>query len=339
MLKAEQLLKPGFILVLAGSVLFTSACAANKAAQPITGSKATTAQTEGQQKDTIEAAGKIKAKTTKNIILDFEATIQAVNVKEGQRVSQGQELVTLDIHEIQQQILDKENALRLERLQLKKSQNSSLDNAKIEMSGLQIAQAELRRSQEDLAIQEELFKQGAITQTGLETAQRRVEDAEKALAGRQISKGTDFRLNIEIEQEKIRGMESDLKQLKAKLSKSYIKGNKIVCDIKNALIQVGLPVAGDVVQPGMKMLSLVNMDSLIVEADVSEDFIKDVKVGAAVEILPLSDSTKHYKGRVLKIADMGIEKNGETVVQTEISIDNMDQFIKPDFNVDVKIGK
>jgi hypothetical protein len=41
----------------------------------------------------------------------------------------------------------------------------------------------------------------------------------------------------------------------------------------------------------------------------------------------------------LKIADMGIEKNGETIIQIEISIDNVDEFIKPNFNVDVKISK
>lgn len=83
----------------------------------------------------------------------------------------------------------------------------------------------------------------------------------------------------------------------------------------------------------------MNLDTLIVEAEVSEEFIKDVQIGAEAKILPLADSTKEYKGKVLKIADMGIEKNGETVVLVEISIENKDTFLRPNFNVDVEIIK
>ena len=100
-----------------------------------------------------------------------------------------------------------------------------------------------------------------------------------------------------------------------------------------------LPITGDPVQPNVKLLNLVDMDSLVVVADVPEDFIKDVRIGSEVKILPLSDSEKTYKGHVLKISDMGIDKNGETMVQTEISIDDKDASIKPNFSVDVKILK
>lgn len=36
---------------------------------------------------------------------------------------------------------------------------------------------------------------------------------------------------------------------------------------------------------------------------------------------------------------MAIKENGETVVPIEISVDNKDSFLRPNFNVDVKIYK
>jgi multidrug resistance efflux pump len=105
------------------------------------------------------------------------------------------------------------------------------------------------------------------------------------------------------------------------------------------LIQESTHIVGDYLPMNSKLLNLVNMDSLIVEADVPESLIKDVKVGADVEIQLLADSTKVYKGKVQKIADRGVDKNGETMIAVEISIDNGDEFVKPDFSVDVRIAK
>jgi HlyD family secretion protein len=335
MIKAKQILKHGCIMVLAGIILSATACGTTKTIQ----ATSVTNQIQEVQNNTIEAAGKIKANDIKNIILDFTAIVQDVHVKEGQRVKQGEELITLDIHEIKEQILDKENDLRIQKLQLEKSLGSNAYNEEKELSDLQTAQVEMRRVNEDLESKQSLFESGAIAKDELENALRRVEDAEKKVADKHLSKADDYRLDIEIQQQRINALESDIKQLKDKLSRSYIKEDKIVSDINNGLVQEISRVAGDSIQANTKILNLVNMDSLIVVADVSEDFIKDVKVGAEVEILPLADSSKQYKGQVLKIADMGIEKNGETIIQIEISIDNVDEFIKPNFNVDVKISK
>lgn len=335
MIKIKPLLRQGYIVILAGVVLFTSACGAQKTAQPIS----VPDQAKTVQANVIEAAGKIKAKEIKNIVLDFAATLQAVPVEDGQRVSQGDVLATLDIHEIKQQILDKENSLRTEQLQLEKIQNDSLNSEALELSALQTAQEELGRANEDLVIKQTLFEAQAIAKTELDAAQRRVDDAGRKVADKRISQANGFKLNLEIQKQKMSALEIDVKRLKDKLNKSYIQEDKILSDLKNGLVQESTHLSGDSLPANTKLLSLVNMDSLVVEAEVSEDFIKDVKVGAEVDIFPLADSTKQYKGRVLRIADMGINKNGETVIVTEISIDNRDDFIRPDFNVDVKISK
>ncbi|MHB8064162.1 MAG: HlyD family secretion protein, partial [Ruminiclostridium sp.] len=334
-------------------------------------------------KNIIEAAGTIKANDSKNIVLDFSASVEDIPIEEGQRVKLGEELITLDIHAINQQILDMENDLKQAKLQLEVSMND-IDSAEKELlrqkneynteknnnTSIQLkendyknAQVGLNRVNGDLADQQSLFDVGGISEYDLELSKRKSEDAQKALNDKklalddsrttrkqtldklqsgitqQTSNVNNLKLNIEIQNQKISKLESDLKQLKDKLNKSYLKGNNIISDYKNGLVQEIVPMEGDSIQPNTKLLNLVDMDSLVVDADVSEDFIKDVKVGAEVEILPLLDSGKQYKGHVLKIADMGIDKNGEIIIKTEISIDDIDDSIKPNFNVDVKISK
>lgn len=376
----KKILRHGYIIALAGSFLIASACSDKDVSKTVSTPK----QAAAQAKDNVvEAPGKIKANDSKNIILDFSASVQTVHVKGGQHVKQGDELITLDIHDIKQQIFNKEKDLSQARLQLEVSTNdiasaekelerekseygSETDNnasTELKENDYKNAQDELNRAKEDLASKEALYETGAVSKNDLTTAQRRVQDAEKAVANKylalsdgqngrkdtmdkletgisqQTAKVNNLKLNIEIQKQKIEVLESDIKQLKDKLSKSYIKEDKVVSDVKNGVVQEIAHVAGDFVQANTKLLNLVDLDSMVIEADVSEDFIKDVKSGAEVVILPLSDSSRQYKGRVLKIADVGVEKNGETVITTEISIDNPDEYIKPDFSVDVKISK
>lgn len=380
MIKTKQLLKSVCFVMLCGIVLATSACSTEKT---VNTAASTSKQVQQVKENVIEAAGTIKANDTKNIILGFSASVDAISVKEGQRVKQGDVLIALDIHDINQQILDKENNLKQAQLQLEVSIND-LNSAQKELQrqkteynteknnnvSVQLkendyknAQVELSRINEDLADNQALFDVGGISEYDLVVDKRKSEDAEKTVTNKKLSlddarysrqktldklqtgitqqtaTANNLKLNIEIQKQKLEVLESNLKQQKDQLNKSYIKENKIISDYKNGLVQEIVPVAGDSIQPNSKLLTLVNMDSLVVDADVSEDFIKDVKLGAEVDIIPLSDSTKQYKGHVLKIADMGVEKAGETMVLTEISIDNMDESIKSNFSVDVKISK
>ncbi len=64
----------------------------------------------------------------------------------------------------------------------------------------------------------------------------------------------------------------------------------------------------------------MDLNSLVIDAEVSEHQIKDVKVGSIVEIIPIFDTEKVYKGKVTHVSSAGVVKNGETVVNIEISV-------------------
>lgn len=326
----NRFIRLGCMVLALGIAISSAGCGGEKAIS----TEQTTKQAEQVTRDFVEAPGKIKANDIKNITLDFSVVVQGVRVKEGQRVKRGEELITLDIHDISQQINNKESDLRQGRLQLEISKNGLTTK----QSDYQYAQELLNRAKEDYEKKLELYQRLEISQAEIEAEQRKVEDQEKIVKDKQMAL-EDTRLNIEIQKQKLQVLESDIGLLRGKLNKSFMNGNKVVSDVNNGLVQEITRVEGDSIQPNSKLLNLVNMDKLTVEADVSEDFIKNIKVGAEVEIYPLADPAKIYKGKVLKTADMGIEKNGETVILTEISIENIDEFLKPNFSVDVKIFK
>jgi multidrug resistance efflux pump len=155
---------------------------------------------------------------------------------------------------------------------------------------------------------------------------------EKKLGNKELSD------SIAIQNEKAATVQSEISQMKDKLGRSYITGNNIVSDLENGIVyEIGYK-PGDLVSPAKKVLSIMNLDTMVVKADVAEEFIKDVKLGANVEILPVADTAKKYKGKVMNISSKAVVKNGETVVPVEMSIENKDSFLSPNFNVDVEIN-
>jgi multidrug resistance efflux pump len=142
------------------------------------------------------------------------------------------------------------------------------------------------------------------------------------------------RLGIEIN-------ELDMATMQNKLNKSYIKGNDIVSDIENGIISKISCTEGSVVGMGgaSNLLSIVDADSIQVIADVSEEFIKDVKIEAECEITSYHDKSERIKGKVTKISDIAIKQNGEKIIKVYISIEENKNLLKPGFSVDVKILK
>jgi multidrug resistance efflux pump len=294
-----------------------------------------------EQERAVEAFGIIEALEIENICLDIGAEVERVSVKEGQQVKKGDVLLSLNMNDYMERIWSKQHELSIIRLE---AQNLDIDsiNPEIEKLGndLSFANEQLQKASEELEAQEKLYKAGAISQyeydeflKAVAAKRKNAEDIKYELDS--IMHSND--LGLAIQNEKASAMESEIRQMKEKLNKNYISGSNIVCTMDNGIVcELGYK-AGDEVSSEKKILSLMNMDTLVVKADVAEEFIKDVKLDAKAEIIPVADKSSQYDGKVTNIARKAVVQNGETVVPVEISIDNRDGFMLPNFNVDVKI--
>jgi HlyD family secretion protein len=286
-------------------------------------------------KQVVEAFGIVKARDYKDINLDFPAQIIKVPVKDGQNVKLREPLIYLNTSNFQATIKNKENELNLARFELMRTQKSLRD-----------AQEVYDRAKQQLTDKEKLLQEGAISPKEVDDFRDLVKDKEKAVTDIKLYIGQSAGVtSIGVQTEKVAVLEYDLKRMKDKLNQSFLKGNIIVSDYSNAVVYdincaAGYSVGGtDSSNAQQKLLSIMNLDSLYISADVAEEFIKDVKIGTNVSILPVADNSRKYQGKVIRIADMAVKQNGETNVAVEISIEHPDGFLRPNFNVDVEIAK
>lgn len=281
---------------------------------------------------TVEAFGVVRARDYKDINLDFLAQIVEVPVKDGQNVSLDEPLIHLNINDYQTMIKNKENELNLARFELQKLKKN-----------LQDAGDAYHKALRQLADKENLFRDGVISQKELDDFRDFVKEREKTVTDIQVSLEQGNGINgIDVQAERVSVLEYDLKRMKNKLNQSFLKGNVIVSDYSKAVVYGITCAAGYTVGVGenqQKLLSIMDLNSLYVLADVAEEFIKDVKLGKQATIIPVADNSRKYYGKVIRIADMAFQKNGETNVPVEISIDQQDGFLRPNFNVDVEIEK
>lgn len=223
----------------------------------------------------IEVFGIVKSNKEKSINFTFSAQIASLPVKDGERVKEGDVLLTLSLSDMEIKIRNKEFELLNEEFELKKL---SLDNYD--------------------------------------------SNSHKYL----------------IQKKKVDNLQFELKQLKDTLVNNKIVNGQLKCDVKNGVVNDIAYAEGDFIQDDKKIMTIYDLDNLKIKADIPEEFIKDVKVGQKVKINPVADRSKEYTGTVERIYEVAEQKGGETIVYCEISIDNKDNILLPNYNVDVKIA-
>ena len=319
----------------------------------------------------IEAFGLVTATTVTNINLDFPARIRRFYVKEGEKVRRGQVLLALDVEEYRTEIRNTEYELQATLYELKKLESETAELAKkiatkekelTTEAAYELRQihSDLAKAQQDLAKKKELLAIKAIPASEVTELEKAIADlnhsyehlrSEKEEEIKQLKtelalKRGSFKSNhpgpevtsINMLKQKIALLEEKLAMLRKKLDQDFIRNNEVIAPTDNAVVyEIGY-AEGDLVTVERKVLSLINLDSLVVKANIAEEFIKDLRLGAEAVITPVADYSRTYHGKVIRCSQVAIKDNGETVVPVEISIEDRDEFLLPNFNVDIKIN-
>lgn len=343
-------------VLIGGYLLFQS-----KSGLEATGVTTDTIDTEPvavQESPSIEAFGLVKPTEVMNINIDFPARVRRLYVQEGEKVTLGQPLLALDVEEYRTEIRATEYELQLARYELMKTES------KIEQLTKEIAEKEeqleqdsayelskirsdLRQAQQDLATKKELLKVNAIPAEEIRGLEKNIADLFLSYEHIKAEKETELKnlkneltlTDLGIQKEQIKLLEAKLHMLRKKLEQNFIRNNEVISSITNGVVAKIGYTEGDLLTVERTVLSIINLDSLIVKANLAEEFIKEVSPGTEVSITPVADYSRTYSGKVIRCSDLAITENGETVVPIEISIENRDDFLLPNFNVDVIIYK
>jgi len=322
------------IIVLSAISILVSLTACSKESDAVPAAAAEDVRTQS-----IDIFGVVSPAEVKNITLDFQAPITRIHVKEGERISFGKPLVTLDLTEMETAIAVKELSLAAAKKNMDRlDQNTDLNKL---LNDLKNARAVYDKSARELEKQEQLYEAGSISLSDLESFRNQadsdkkvVQDITYAIENLKNNKGSqNDRMNLEAST-----LEADLKLLRSRLAKSWLSGSEIISDIQDGVVYDIGCIEGDIAGPGQKLLSVLNLESLEIAADVPEEFYNEIRIGSVVTITPVADRTRTYTGRITDISARAFDNNGESQIPVRISIDDADDFLLPGFNVDVGIN-
>lgn len=306
----------------------------------------------------VEAFGTVKAVDIREIVLPFPVSVETLHIAEGQKVKAGDVLVSIDLSEYKKQITEKE--MEVERLnkQIEEAQkiyrneqsylysNSHPDIKKL-LYSLTSSKEELENMQQKLADKILLYNVNCISHQEVTAFQEQVDSKTKDVK--------DIELSIDIlksqKQKELEKMQeainqdknnhtflaAELEDMKSKLQVSFLKNTSIISEMGNGLVcEIGY-IPGAYVSQQCKILRIMNLDSLVIEANVDEQFISKVKKDAKARIIPEADRSRTYNGKVAFISAMANNINGETTIPVQISIEKPDGFLLPNFNAEVYI--
>lgn len=148
---------------------------------------------------------------------------------------------------------------------------------------------------------------------------------------KQSATGTD-KLRIQMETATLQ-----LESMKSKLDREYLEENQIIAPSDGVIIynincQKGSKVE-TIIGPLMEGL---DEKSLVIEANLPEEYNGDLQLGDTVEVLPYTDQGTTLKGTVVRKAEHATESYGETVIKTIIKVEDTKGLLTIGGNVDIQ---
>ena len=205
-----------------------------------------------------------------------------------------------------------------------------------------ISEAEFKKSEQVLKSREK-EKEDALTAIQKKKTDREIEinalntqlksiEMQFNNANQEITSSIDT-LKLKIDNAKLM-----LESMKSKLNKDYIKGNDIIAPEDNLIIYDINCMKGTYINSESKeVLKAMYVDTIYIMADIPEESIASVSIGNTADIT-LVDEKEEIKGEVSKISSRAIEKDGDTIIEAVIEVEEGKEFLRPGLTVDIKIN-
>ncbi len=256
-----------------------------------------------QQFAQLTASGYVVAQRRAAVASKATGRLVELNVREGSQVKQGEVLARLDASDVQAAIAQSQAGIR--------QAEAGVAQANVELVN---AESEFKRLQA-------LRTQGFVSQQTLDTASTRVNAARAAVSSAQAS------VAFAQAQMKVQLVNLDFTQIRAPFDGVVL--------VKNANV-------GDIITPFSSaagtqgaVVTMADMRTLEVEADVAESNLAKAKIGQPVEITLDALPDSRFRGSIVGIVPT--VDRAKATVMTKIRFENLDPRILPEMSAKVTI--
>jgi HlyD family secretion protein len=236
----------------------------------------------------VSASGKIQPKRLVNISADTPGRVVDLAVNEGDRIRKGQFLLQIDPKSLRTRVDSNSASLRAAELSLDQLQQST-----------ETAKVQLQQAQQNLARQQDLWRQQLTTKEALDKAVNDVKAAESAVQEREKT---------------LRPQESRIAQERATLESARYDLSKVRIEspidgiVTRRNIQEGeTAIIGTMNNPGTVLLTLADMSIIQAEVEVDETNIPHVQLGQRAKVTIDALPDRSFKGHVTEIGNSPIQ--------------------------------
>ncbi len=319
------------LVVFTAGLLITRARRKPKApqtvAQPVT-PVAVTPVSLGSMMESVPVTGTLRAQREAAILPQINARITSVNVLEGDTVSAGQVLVTLDSTDAQAQVrqaqagvFSAQAAVRTARAQWQAAQQrlvvlksgARTEERQIAASRVEQAESALRQAQANLARRKSLFGAGAISREELDAAQTAYDTARtnrnaardslqltrKGPRPEEVAAGES---EVNAARQQVNAAEAGVSQAQAALARAQelLSYTTIRSPLSGVVYERKVDPGEISSTMGDPMLRVADLNSVYLEATVPGRLAPQVNAGQTVQ-LTLRGDGRSYQGKVLKL--------------------------------------
>ncbi len=288
----------------------------------------------GRLTGTTAVSGKLEAVASANVVPKMAGKAASVTVDVGSTVRAGELLVSLDAPELAA-------AVELAEAGLSKAKNADLPSLQSQTeagvvnarAALESARINFTNAETDYRRMKELFNAGVIPQQQLEQAEKGFNLAktayETAQNNLQTAENNANIVNKNTVPETIRLFEAQLNQARVAFANS-----KITAPISGVVTARNIN-PGEMASPTQPVLTIVNLDKLVVQASVSEDQINNLKTGQKVQVKVGAVSEEPFQGAVTNIALAASPVTKAYLVK--IQVPNPQHVLKPGMFAEVEL--
>ncbi len=309
------------------------------AGTPVSVGKVTTAALETK----VLTSGIVTVEDKQRIYANVNGILREFAVKEGDAVKKGQVIGKIDTSDVESRIMEIDAQIELARANLSKAQAGS-EPEELAQERERVAQAErdydnAKREYERIR---QLHESGATTQQELDKAKAQVDSALSAL---NVARQQYALKQKGPRREEIASLEAQINSRlaeKALLEKERVQ-SVLVAPANGTVIERAAE-NGQYVNKGTEILTLANLNHLLIEADINESDVSKIRLGQTAVIEGSALGKQKLSAKVIRISPIAVTtpnssgQGEKTRVKVTLEPSGDLSALKPGFHVDIDIS-
>lgn len=306
-----------FFLILLVAIIFSGGCGTQEQKEVV---KEVQAEVQ-TPKPVFLMAGRVESDEKADIASKFTARVSKVMVDIGIKVKKGDPLLVLDTKDLEAQAKQAEAGVNIAQANLIKVKSGARSEQKEQaQAALDSANANYENNKKNYDRIKQLSETGAISDQLLEAAQGQLAAAE---AQYKSAKEQLSMLNKGETQETINILEAQLSQAQAafNLAQTQLKNGVISSPVSGVVSDKNINV-GEVASSGTVLVSVVNTNTLVVNAYLPGSLTDKIKVGQAVVVKVSEIPQDLFQGEVIAMDPVIDAKSKNTLVKVALKEQN-----------------